>query len=269
MKMSKVGGKNIHFPQLRGSADALRYPAIADVKYDGEFNYAVIRKADVYTINKYGTMRRDFTQLNEIDKVVREANVSSAVFACELFWGEGKLGALYDLLSRKKDNDVKLRLFDLIEINGENMRDEDLVTRREMMFEMGVKQWMAESRFIEDESEAMQMFADTCNDGYEGIVLKDIKSKFINGPCSWVKLKKKDQNECAVTAVDPGKERIEIMYVSLDPNGDSRSVGVGVKAPDKYKKHIKVGSIVTIEHQGVLDSGSLRHPVLIPKKEWK
>jgi hypothetical protein len=43
---------------------------------------------------------------------------------------------------------------------------------------------------------------------------------------------------------------------------------VGLKAPNRYKKHIKIGDKVTVEHQGVLASGSLRHPVLIPRKEW-
>ena len=41
---------------------------------------------------------------------------------------------------------------------------------------------------------------------------------------------------------------------------------VGVKLVDKYKSRVKIGDVVTIEHQGILSGGGLRHPVYIPKE---
>ena len=39
MQVTKIDGKTITFPQLRGSLAGLHYPCMAEIKYDGEFNY--------------------------------------------------------------------------------------------------------------------------------------------------------------------------------------------------------------------------------------
>ena len=270
METAKIDNKIINYPQLRGTTASITYPAIAELKIDGELNYIRIEDKP-YTINKYGTMRRDWPAINDIDKELTSNGVSSAVLVSELYWDEGKLGALYDLLSKKKDNAVKLSVFDVIEINGEDMREKPLVERKEMLHAIGVGAWTPKCWVIEDKDDLEARFQEAMQMGYEGIVAKGLDSKFQHGPCSWTKLKYKDQNDCAVVLIDPVKERIEIIYISPDPaiQNSVRTVHVGVKAPNSYKKHIKLGDLVTIEHQGVLASGSLRHPTLVAKKEWK
>ena len=269
MRMGKIDGRTIQFPQLRGTLPSLKYPAIADIKYDGELNYIRFDQAEPYTINKYGTMRYDFPALNSISSELKSAGVQSAVLVGELYWDEGKLGALYDLLSKKKDDGVRLKLFDMVELDGGNTRKEELITRREMMNEVGMSAHSAKCWVVGDKKEAGKVFDNVVKDGYEGIVVKSLDSIYNVGPCSWVKMKYKDQNDLVVVDIDKTKERIEVMHVSADSNGISRQVNVGVKASNKHKKHIKLGELVTIEHQGVLASGSLRHPVLIAKPEWK
>jgi ATP-dependent DNA ligase len=268
MKVTKHTGKSIAFPQMRGSVASLKYPVIADVKYDGEFNYIHITDTEAFTINKYGTMRRDFPELNKIAKLVREAT-SSVTLVCEVYWDEGKLGALYDLLSHKKDDDIKLRAFDLIEVGNENYKAQTFLDRREMMYELGLKRWLPTCWMIEDKIELQHMFENVTNQGYEGLAVKGLDTHFVTGPCAWVKMKYKDRTDYAVCSIDPVKERIGIAAPSSTVTpGVIQMIEVGCKAPNKYKKHIKIGEIVTIEHQGVLASGSLRHPVLIAKKEW-
>jgi len=274
MLSSKIDGKQISYPQLRGTVASIKYPALAEIKMDGELNYIRIDDDDKpYTINKYGTMRADFPALNDIAENLKDEGIDTATILCELYWDEGKLGALYELLSKKKDDGVKLSVFDMIEVNGECIRNQSLLDRKEMMSELKLGAWTPKCWVVEDKDEMQARFEETMTMGFEGIVVKDLESKFVQGPCSWVKMKYKDQNDCAVSMIDPVKERIEIMYMSPDPTSSTntgvRMVPVGVKAPNSYKKHIKVGDIVTIEHQGVLTSGSLRHPVLIAKKEWK
>ena len=264
MEVSKIDGKTIGFPQLRGSLSGVHYPAFAEVKYDGEFNYIVF-ESTTYTINKYGTMRANFPRLRIIEQRLKESKISSVVLVCELYWEDGKLGALYDLLSHKKDDAVNLKIFDIIELNGTNMRDKSLLDRREMISHIGLNRWVPQCWVVEDQAEAKEKFQAVTKDGYEGVVIKSFEGKFVNGPCSWVKMKYKDQSDYEVVIVDPHKERVEFKA----PTGNGGDIYVGVKAPNKYKKHIKVGDMITIEHQGVLASGSLRHPVLIAKKEWK
>jgi len=265
MQVTKIENKAITFPQLRGSLAGLHYPCMAEIKYDGEFNYLSLTESDACLINKYGTVKRDFPMLNDIVKVLRDNKTVSATFVCELYWNTGKLGALYEFLAHKKDDACKLCLFDIIELNGVNIRTEDYLDRKERMQEAGVDKWLPKCWVVNDIPDTEHRFKEVTDDGWEGITVKSFNGSYVSGPCSWVKMKFKDQSDYEVVLVDSTKERIEI--VALYPNGIR--VTVGVKASNRYKKHISIGDMVTVEHQGVLASGSLRHPVLIAKKEWK
>ena len=268
MQVGKINNKTINFPQLRGSLAGVRYPALAELKYDGEFNYIIFKNSDTYTINKYGTMRRDFPHLNLVKKKLESNSVSSAVLVCEVYWNEGKLGALYDLLSKKKDDAIKLCIFDVIELNNDNVRNHTLLDRKELLHDVGLKRWLPKCWVVEDKADVDIRFQGATLEGYEGIVVKDFDTHFVNGPCSWVKIKYKDRSDYQVSLVEHIKERIEVQVPVTKPN-QPQWITLGVKAPNRYKAHIKVGDMVTVEHQGVLASGSLRHPVLIAKKEWK
>lgn len=270
MQVSKMEGQAINFPQLRGSLAGLHYPAMAEIKYDGEFNYLRYSGPETYLINKYGTIKKDFPALNAITGNLNKAKATSATLVCEVYWDKGKLGALYELLSHKKDNACKICLFDIIELDGSNMRQKIFLERKEIMQELNLGDWLPTCWVVHNEADVQRRFNEVTSNDYEGLAVKSLDSQFVSGPCNWVKMKKKDQNDYEVTLVDKVKERIEICaYGVAGSINHVNGVSVGVKAPDKYKKHIHIGDIVTIEHQGRLKSGSLRHPVLIPRKEWK
>jgi len=244
----------------------MRYPAFAEIKLDGEFNfihYHEEEKKPIWTINKYGTTRQHFHDLKKMMYVLNGNKITSAVMLCELYWGQGKAGALYELLSHKKDDNVHIHVFDVLMVNDNVVDKLPLVERKEILWDM-IGPWQILDKVCTDKNEAKTVFANAVSQDYEGIVVKSLDSPLVLGPCSWVKMKNKDQNELTVSSITPDKERIEVIHTTK-----TSGVIVGVKAPNRYKKHIKVGDIVTIEHQGVLPSGSLRHPVLIAKKEWK
>jgi hypothetical protein len=266
MIFQKVEAKPIQYPQLRGSLAGMKYPAFAEIKVDGELNYLVYKGGHTTaTINKYGNTRRDFKALNEITNILNtNPNVHSTVLICEIYWGDGKSGALYELLSHKKDNDVNICIFDILEYNQVNCKNEPLIDRRELLMSLGINKYIVDGSLVSSKQDAEEMFALRSGQGWEGIVVKDLDSRFHSGPCGWVKLKYKDRSDYPVTGIDSVKERIEI---GCDYPNKPR-VFVGIKAPNRYKKHIKIGDMARIEHQGVLPSGSLRHPVLIPKKGW-
>jgi ATP-dependent DNA ligase len=261
MKFYKSNLKHPGFPELRGSLSGIKFPAMAELKIDGEFNYICITKEKAFLINKYGTVREDFPELNHIRKVLGDNEV---FLTCEVYWDNGKAGKLYDLLSHKKDDNIKLAILDVLDVNNRSLRNSPYIERREVLAELKLEGWAPHCWVVANKEQATQRFQEVVDNGWEGIVVKNLESTFITGPCSWVKMKMKDRTDYAVQLIDKTKERIEIATVG--PNGEA--VFVGVKAPNKYKKHIEVGDMVTIEHQGVLASGSLRHPVLIPKKGW-
>jgi len=267
MKVSKSAVPSVPIPELRGTAKHLKYPCLAQLKVDGEFNFLVYHPNKVFLVNKYGTVKQDFPALNKISEILEFTSDGSAMLACEVYWGEGKLGALYDFLSHKKDDNLKIAIFDLLAWNGD-MRREPLINRLEALHELGLGDSTPQSKIVNDEEELYGFFDDIVNQGYEGVVAKPLNDIFPVGPSPWTKLKYKDQSDWPVVAIDPVKERIEVAITTTNLSQQPRVVNVGVKAPNRYKAHIKIGDLVTIEHQGILPSGSIRHPVLIPKKEW-
>lgn len=224
-----------------------------------------IHKNLSFTVNKYGTVRCDFPALERIRDAVLERNMT-ATFLAELHSGKGLAGALYQLLEEKTTDAVNLCCYDILQFDRQDVRDMHLITRKEVLSDILPQPLISKCVLVNNEQEAKLVFDGMVEQGYEGAVIKSLDSNLMFGPCSWAKMKHKDQSDYEVIYIDPNQERIEIKVLIPRPGS---AVSVGVKAVNKYKKHINVGELVTVEHQGVLSSGSLRHPVLIPKTEWR
>lgn len=268
----------IPYPELRGSLAGIKYPAFVEIKKDGEFCYVHINENGSFTVNKHGTIRSDFPALNHTKEIVLKKN-ATATFLAELCINGGKNGALYELLANKKSDSIELHIFDVLQLDNQDLRNSDLITRKEFLTYIlpGTQEkgsgicFRNAVRMAYNEKDVDGWFRKAIDAGYEGVVVKSLTGKLVLDSCDWVKVKYKDRTDYKVNLVDNTQERIEILaplpgQKTIHLNG---FVKVGVKASNKYKKHIKVGDMVTIEHQSVLASGSLRHPVLIPKPEWK
>jgi hypothetical protein len=264
------------FPELRGNLKLLRYPCFCEWKKDGEATLIGVNltfpNPNVHTCNKYGTCRTDWSKLDVIEDLCDDNDVESALFLAELHYGKGEAGDLYKLLSNKDDpNLLNLSVFDFSHINykgGTKIHGNQLplLDRREILAEIFPNEWLIQAHVCHDEAEAMQYFTQATKGGYEGVVLKNFDSKLIMGPCTWVKLKYKDQTEYTVINISTTQERIEIAVpVPGHLPGQEQWIPCGLKVTNKFKKDIKSGDKVLVEHQGVLESGSLRHPVFIKK----
>jgi len=275
MLTTKIAGNvDKPIPELRGKLGAVKFPAFGEIKYDGEFTFIFYEGNKICTVNKYNKLRTQYPNLTLIRDELFDCGVaSSATMIAELYYGDGKRNALYDLNSNKESNDLNLKIFDLLELDGNDITGDQLVDRKEALQDIFPcnTSFLAKTKVIKDKVGAEEYFKWTTDNGYEGAVIKSLDSALIAGPCSWVKMKFKDQSDYEVHLIDPTKERIEVLVpiAQTHPSGTQQKfVRVGVKAASRYKRFIRVNDKVTVEHQGVLDSGSLRHPVLIPKKEW-
>ena len=268
MKMTKQTSKPT-FPELRGSVEHIRYPAWCEIKYDGELCYIIYAGDTICTVNKYGTVREDFPALTEINQQLKSKNVKACILLAELYHEEGKIQLGGELNSNKTSDLLNLKAFDILQLNEDLVSEETFIDRREGLVDcLGD---LAIGGFVaNDRGQAEQYFHERVAEGFEGIVMKEFDSHLVMGPCSWAKMKNKDQTDYKVGMVEVDKERIEVSVPGPGGGkGGTNYIVVGCKAPNKYKKHIKVGDMVTIEHQGVMLSGSLKHPVLIPKPEWR
>jgi ATP-dependent DNA ligase len=273
MKTSKISIKP-PCPELRGNLAGMKYPAIAEIKSDGEFCFIHVDPTECFTVNKYGTVRQEFNKLVDIAQYVLGAGKHmSATFLGELCINDGKAGELYTLLSNKKNDALQLYVFDIIELDKKDLRNEDLITRKEILNEVlgGLKSTISPVVMVYNDIQVKAHFEYAVDKKWEGIVVKSLTGKLLLGPIDWVKIKAKDQTDYKVHLVDTTQERIEVEVPlpGIQTATGLNYVVVGCKAPNKYKQHIKVGDLVTIEHQGILSSGSLRHPVLIAKPEWR
>jgi ATP-dependent DNA ligase len=279
MKITHNQASKAIIPELRGSLGSMTYPCFAEIKYDGEatiISYDETWPDKIITTNKYGTMRSEWSKLDIITGILEEKGVTKAMFLGELFYGNGEAGALYELLSRKDDNDLNLKIYDIINLNNkvDMSGNASLIDRKEILTELFFgTPFLVESKVINSKEEALEYFEEITTLQWEGIVLKGFDGRLVIGPCGWVKLKKKDQNNYEVTFIDQIRERIEVKVPLPVPANTlaliQKYISVGCKCANKHKKNLKVGDIVVIEHQGVLDSGSLRHPVYIGKVQEK
>lgn len=272
-----MAGKVLAFPELRGSLDGMVYPAFVEPKIDGEFNVLFWDEIanEAWLCNKYGRIRKDLPFILDFAGVMRGRKVKSATFLGELYTGTGCNGQLYHLLKNKNNfNELKYKLFDFGHITFKDRGFEGgktlLIERKEIILEMLMNSATIGlpimSKMVNDKTEVFDEFTSWTDKGYEGIVVKPSLSYLQYGPCSWVKIKDKDRNDYEVVLIDPVKERIEIKAPVCDPLGKPLAyINVGVKCSNKDKQNLAVGDFVTIEHQGVLLSGSLRHPVFIRK----
>ena len=285
MKLTRNGANQGIFPELRGSIKGLRWPCFAEIKYDGEATLIAYKKhslsqitadapPEILTTNKYGTRRTEWSKLDKIAEILDEHDIDEAVLLAELYYGFGLKGALYQLLKSKEDDGLNLTIFDIGHIRGPGKQMDGaltpLIDRKELLgeiFENNV--FLPTLRMVNNEREAIDYFNQVKANGYEGIVLKSLDGFLVQGPCNWVKLKDKDRTIYPVLSIDPVKERIEIAVPNPNPpvagKQWAQQIAVGVKVVNRFKKNLGVGDQVEIEHQGVLASGSLRHPVYIRK----
>jgi ATP-dependent DNA ligase len=264
MQLTKgIPAVHLPFPELRGSINSIKYPAYLDIKYDGEANYFIYDKdKGPYLINKYGTTRSKWHKLDKIVDIISPTN-NNCIMLGELVATDGKNGDLYNLLKMKDDDSIKFVIYD---VKPDGMAaDMSLEVRKAYLTTLmlvGGLQDVCASKRVNNAKEAQDAFNEVVKYGYEGVVVKSMKGRFPNGTCDWAKIKFKDQTVYTVLNVDPVKERMEISV----PN-TTGIVVCGVKLCSKHKNNIKAGDRVLIEHQGILSSGSLRHPVFIRKEE--
>lgn len=173
---------------------------------------------------------------------------------------EGKKGDLYELL-KAKDKDLKFMPIDILSIQLQLPNDRLKVRREIIEYRMGK---IVPGHDITDKVGLDAYNKNALSLGYEGIVVKPLRFHLhgIN-PC--VKIKETDTSVFPVSKIEKARDRIEVLVETA--TGDSKAVGV--KASSREKAKLKIGTMVVIEHKGILSEGGLRHPTLkgIAKEE--
>ena len=238
-----------------------------EIKHDGYRTICVIDQgtASIYT-------RRGHNWANRMPSIARALaglKARSAVLDGEaIVIGEDGLSdffALHAALARKHAPSAVLVAFDLLHLDGEDMRGRELEDRRAVLADVVRKRapWIQFSESIE--GDGPQVWRHACGMGLEGILSKRRGSRYFSGKTdTWRKTKCSLTDHFAVLGTDRTGRSLRLSRFldrGLVPCGWA---GSGLSDSDmrqiRAALDAKQAVIVTVEYRGFTPSGELRHP---------
>lgn len=187
---------------------------IHEVKFDGYRSQIIIDGAAVRFFTRRGL---DWSaKYRDLVDAARELNVRNAIIDGEIIVtneaGLSDFGALRKAITRRQ-HDLYFVAFDLMHLNGHDLRDMTLKDRREILVQMvstgGRIQF---SQALQGEAKAIFNLVDQA--GLEGVVSKRMESKYRSGPSTnWLKAKcyAIDEYELLGVEREPGKPAFALM----------------------------------------------------------
>ena len=172
-------------PQLAAVAEAPPKEAgwVTEIKFDGYRLLASLDRGKVRILTRNGNDWTD--RLPAVAKAVGQLRVDSAIVDGELVAlnkdGISSFPALQAALSNGRDETLVLYLFDLLYLDGWDLRSCGLRDRKDRL--KGLDTWHGMLRFSEhDEGDAAQMLQAACEMKLEGIICKRADAPYISRP---------------------------------------------------------------------------------------
>lgn len=217
-----------------------------EIKFDGYRLQAHIRDGVVslYTRNGHDWSEK-FPHMVE---TLQSLAVDDAILdgeAVVLDNGKSNFQLLQNSLSEKRDKDILFYLFDIMFLNGEDLREKSLEKRKEILYKILPQEhsFIKYSDHITQKSN--EFFKMACNYELEGIVSKDAKASYISGRNNqWCKSKCSKRQEFIIGGFTEGKggrsEDLGALLLGVHENGKLRYVGkVGTGFDERTLKEIK------------------------------
>ncbi len=272
-------------PFMEIEGQRIPFPCLAEPKMDGEFQYVVKKQGQIYLVNKkeHGRIRTDMPVTNSIDIP------DDSVLLAELVYGAGT--NFYDFLSHKLDPDLNLAVFGCLKYDGQEIwKTNDYLATRKLLESQtfyNKKVSLIPKAICRNQQELDSFYNLVVSKGFEGIVIKDPLSKYIDGQTGrWAKRKFVADNDFVIMGYQSGTKRAKNLSILVGHQVDGRIkrltyVGGGFKLHEKDAllgalKTITTGHsgdeyyvqpkiIVTVKHYGVIRNAdgtvnSLRHP---------
>lgn len=184
--------------------------------------------------------------------------------------------ALHAALARKSAPDAILFAFDVLWMDGEDLRERPLADRQEALARLlvGIDPGDGLAAVEPIEGDAVAIMRSACAMGLEGIVAKRIDKPYRSGEREdWIKVRCTQTDHFAVVGFAPGGRRgvsslkiAKLVDTELVPCGWAGS-GIGETMSRALRAALDAGRpvVVEIEHRGGTPAGELRHPVV---KGW-
>ena len=212
--------------------DKVTYPIRVEFKFDGSR----------LQIHKWGTQIKLFSRrgveksqtLPEVVEIVERFNAHSCVVDSEVI-AVDKNGVFRpfqvllertvptklseeELKKRRERVSVTIRAFDIIFLNGRELTDLPLSERRKYLVEVVSPEYLAEGKDCQNEVELMSFYEEALGQGLEGVLVKNLNSRYEAGErtYTWLKLKpERDTIDCTFVKALYGKGRRAGLYSSF------------------------------------------------------
>ena len=171
---------------------------------------------------------------------------------------------------------VQFYVFDMLRLDGQDLRSFVWKDRRKLVETKSIYSRSSLVRPTLVVPATNEMLVEVLSLGFEGLVLKDPQSPYVNRRSTlWAKVKPQLTTEARVIGFKAGKTggawdgMVGAFEIELLDNGAHTTVKCGTDArhveatehPERW-----LGAIIEIKHHGMLDSGKPRHPQFLRRR---
>jgi bifunctional non-homologous end joining protein LigD len=240
-----------------------------EIKHDGYRTVAVIEHGHVSLFTRRG---HDWSsRMPGIAEALAALNVRSAVIDGEAIVadvnGISDFFALHAALAQNSAPHAALIAFDIVHLDGEDLRGRELEDRRAILADVLRKpgHWLQISEAIE--GDGPKIWRTAAKLGLEGIVSKRRGSPYISGrSTTWRKTKCTITEQFAVLGFDPRRRSLRLARLSEDDLVPCGLAGSGLSETNVRRIRIALDMgrpvLAEIEYRGLTPAGELRHPVI-------
>jgi bifunctional non-homologous end joining protein LigD len=205
-----------------------------ELKYDG---YRILARLDHKNVALLTRKQNDWTaRMPQIARALSELPIEQAWLDGEVIVpgarGAGDFGALQNALGPGKDGPVRYVIFDLLYLDGYDLRGLPLLTRKEILRDLTKRLGATEGRLRYSDhvvGAGPQFFASACQLGLEGIISKRLDRPYVDRRArDWLKVKCGMREEAVIVGFsEPSGSRAGLGALLLAQNegGELRYVG--------------------------------------------
>jgi DNA ligase-1 len=189
---------------------------------------------------------------------------------------QGVMGSLPERAIQLQEENVKLiyKVFDILEFQGENLRDKPFITRRKLL-----EQCISVGQFkyievVEQYTDKRELYNQEIEDGAEGIMLKNLNSIYQEDKSpakTWYKVKDKATYDGIVKGYTLGTGKYKdtvgalkvFQYVGEELVQTAEVSGMSDEKRKEFKERLDRGETFIVEFEGYglfLDTHLYRHP---------
>lgn len=221
-------------PQLAHAyqPEKVKYPALAEPKLDGSRLQIHKWGTKIWLFSRRGAEKTQ--TLPEITEIARKFNAQRCIVDSEVIAidTDGQPLPFQNLLERTVPRElsseelkertekvtVTARAFDIIYLDQRELAELPLSERRKYLAEVVPSEYRIQGKACEHEAELLGFYEEVLQQGYEGIIVKDLSSiyEFDQRTYTWLKLKpERDTVDCTLVKALHGKGKRAGLYSSF------------------------------------------------------